>query len=377
MAFIIGRGREAIGTKPAGELGTFRALDGSAGAPLYLDLNGPHASVVVGKRGYGKSYTLGVIAEELANTDALAPVVVDPMGAFERFGEKSEGIHAERRTRPSVTPDALAPQSWCALVGLPPQSGAGALVWQAAQEASTLAGMCESVRETDADPADRRAAINHIRMAENWGIFDAAEGLDAERLSGPAVSVLDLSGLADEPMNAVVRGVAESLYQARVREEIERLPWLLVDEAHTFFGGVAQSALKTILTRGRAPGVSVVLATQRPSAVPEVALSQSDILLSHRLTAETDVEALQAAQPTYMGERIAKRLPADTGEVLIVDDSTETVHTAQIRERKTTHDGESATAEAFVERRGGSGTEGRQSPDTTEVGTTGTYPGED
>ena len=346
MCFIIGRGREEIGSKPAGRLGTYRALDGSRGAPLYLDLNDPHAMLIVGKRGYGKSYTLGVVTEELATTDAIAPVVIDPMGAFEEFAEGTTGdVPAEVWTRPTVTPDSLDPRSWCALVGLSSTDAAGALVWQAAERASTLDAMCEKIRETDADSADRRAAINHIEMAERWGIFDAEDGLNAERLAGPAASVLDLSGLEDGPMNAVVRGVAESLYQARVSEDIGRLPWLLIDEAHTFFQGVAQSALETILTRGRAPGVSTVLATQRPGAVSDVGVSQSDILLAHRLTAQSDVDALKLAQPTYMNESIEAQMPTETGEVIIVDDSTETVHAAQIRERETTHSGESATAD--------------------------------
>ncbi|WP_336327056.1 ATP-binding protein [Halovenus sp. HT40] len=346
MPFIIGRGREELGPKPVGELGTYRALDGSRGASLYLDLNSPHAMLIVGKRGYGKSYTLGVVAEELARTDAIAPVVLDPMGAFEGFGqETATDIPADFWTRPTVTPDSLDPRSWCALIGFSPTDAAGALIWQAAQRASTLDGMREQIRETDADRADRRAAINHLGMAERWGIFDAAQGLDAQRLAGPEVSVLDLSGLADEPMNAVARAVAESLYQARVNEAIKRVPWLLVDEAHTFFQGVAQSALETILTRGRAPGVSTVLATQRPGAVSDVGVSQSDILLAHRLTAQSDVDALKLAQPTYMNESIEEQMPTQTGEAIIIDDATETVHAAQIRERKTTHDGESATAE--------------------------------
>ncbi len=106
------------------------------------------------------------------------------------------------------------------------------------------------------------------------------------------MSVLDVSGLDDAAMNAVVRGVGETLYRARIEETIDRLPWLLLDEAHTFFDGVAQSALETILTRGRAPGVSLVSASQRPSAVPAVGVSQSDVIVSHRLTSRADLEPL-------------------------------------------------------------------------------------
>jgi len=345
MTFVIGRGEETDEDRLAGELGTYRALDGSSGAPLHFDLDGPHAMLVVGKRGYGKSYTLGVIAEELGRSPGVAPVIIDPMGVFTTLTEQADGedVPAEVLDSPRITPDSLDPQSWCALLGLSPESGAGGLVWQAAQNESSLEGMSTAVEETDAPGEDKRAALNHIALAESWEIFDT-DGLDAETLDTTEVTVIDVSGLDSAPMNAVARGVGESLYRARVREETTRLPWLLIDEAHTFFEGVAHSALQLILTRGRAPGVSLVLATQRPSAVPKVGISQSDILVSHRLTSHDDLEALRAAQPTYMNSSLDERMPTDPGEVVIIDDSTETVHAAQIRRRATPHGGGSPSA---------------------------------
>jgi len=103
--------------------------------------------------------------------------------------------------------------------------------------------------------------------------------------------VLDLAGVPEAAAAAVVRAVARGLY-ARIDGDLDRLPWLLVDEAHAFFGGVADPALRTLLTRGRAPGVSLVCATQRPGALPSVAVSQSDLLVAHRLTAERDLDRL-------------------------------------------------------------------------------------
>ena len=339
MTFVLGR-KEGGEAGPAGDLGHYRALDGSEGAPLHIDLDGPHATLVVGKRGYGKSYTLGVIAESLARTDGVAPVVIDPMGVFDTLGE---AVPTTVVTDPAVTPGSLDPRSWCALLGLSPESGAGGLVWQAAGDCDSLAEMRGHVEGTDAPEADRRAATNHIRLAASWGVFDE-DGLTAAALGGSEITVVDVSGLDAAPMNAVARGVGEALYRARVDRDIARLPWVLVDEAHAFFDGVARSALETILMRGRAPGVSLVMATQRPSVVPEVAVSQSDILVSHRLTSEADLDALAAAQPTYMQSSLAERLPTEPGDVLVVDDATETVHAARIRERATPHGGESPNA---------------------------------
>ncbi|MFB6076519.1 MAG: helicase HerA domain-containing protein, partial [Candidatus Nanohaloarchaea archaeon] len=55
--------------------------------PLRLDMARPHVMGVFGKRGTGKSYTLGVLAEELKKADEevrenLSTIMVDPMGIF-------------------------------------------------------------------------------------------------------------------------------------------------------------------------------------------------------------------------------------------------------------------------------------------------------
>lgn len=339
---------------PTGHLGACLARDGSRGARVEIDLDRSHAAVVVGKRGYGKSYTLGVLAEELVTTAGVTPVVVDPMGAFEQLATSLDG--ARRVAHPTVQASAVPPSSWPALLGLSPTSGAGGLVWRAAAQADTLTGMCEWIQVSKADLTARRAAENHLGLASSWDVFDS-DGLSAAELLSQQATVIDCSGLADAPMNAVVRAIGSDLYETCVSTTPRRLPWLLVDEAHAFFGGdgaeaptpsrsdgggIAAPALKTILTRGRAPGVSLVLATQRPAALPPAAVSQADVLLAHRLTTEPDLQAVARARPTYANRGLRERLPDSPGEVVLVDDTTEAVHAVQIRKRKTPHDGDSA-----------------------------------
>jgi hypothetical protein len=337
---VIGR---TDGEGPTAALGSFRARDGSAGAPCRLDVDGPHAALVVGKRGYGKSYTLGVLAEELARTSDVAPVVVDPMGVFGGLTAGSDDVRANVRTSPTVAATAVPPRAWCEMLGLAPSSGAGALVWQSASDATSLAEMRARSDDADAAPEHRRAASNHLELAASWGVF-APDGLTAADVASGAATVLDVSGLSESAMNAVVRAVAAGLYEARVRGSVDRLPWVLVDEAHAFFDGVAGPALRRLLTRGRHPGVSLVAATQRPSSLPAVAVSQADLVFAHRLTSRADREALEAARPTYMGASFAERSPTDPGEITLVDDASEAVHAVRVRERDTPHGGASPQA---------------------------------
>lgn len=327
-----------LGRRPAagatGWLGHYRAWDGSAGERVGVDLDGPHAVAVVGKRGSGKSYTLGVLAEELRATDGVVPVVLDPMGAL---GD----LPGAATPPPRIRADAIPARAWPELLGLDPESGAGSLVWRAAETAGTLDGMQEFVADATATESAARAAANHLRLAAGWDVF-APGGLAADALTDGA-TVLDCSGLAPGPLNAVARAVADALYETRVATD-GPLPWLLADESHALFDGVAAAALERLLTRGRQPGVSLVLATQRPAALPDVAVSQADLLVAHRLTGEADRQRLASARPEYLSESLSERLPERPGEALVVDDTSEQVHPVRVRDRHAAHGGGSPRA---------------------------------
>ncbi|AZH26934.1 ATP-binding protein [Haloplanus aerogenes] len=353
---------------PVARLGTYRAADGSEGAAVGLDLDRPHAALVVGKRGYGKSHTLGVLAEGAARASGVAPVVVDPMGEFGGLADGS--IPARVVEAPTVSPSAVPPSTWPALFDLSTTDPAGAVLWEAAREAetATLDAVAARIEQARVDDSVRRAARNHLRLAASWGVFDP-DGLDAAALLSEPATVLDCSHLPDRAASALVRGVASGLYRACVERDPARLPWLLIDEAHAFFDGVAAPALETVLTRGRSPGVSLVVATQRPASLPSVAISQSDLLVAHRLTAAADIAALAEATPTYLTGTLRDRLPADPGGAVVVDDVTESVHGVQIRRRETTHGGDDPRAsERGGQQSSSSAPQSGHSPSTTGTG---------
>lgn len=355
---------------PSGTLGRYRAPDGSDGAVVKLDFDRPHAGAVVGKRGSGKSHTLGVIAEGLAQTSGVAPVVLDPMGELDGLS----ALGAVVRDAPTVKATAVPPSAWPSLVGLEADSPAGTLVWQAATAADSLGQMREHVAKADVAAVARRGAANHLRLADSWDVFDpSAPGPQTLARSGG--TVLDLSGLAAAPANAVCRAVADGLYRWRAGKSkatahAEALPWLLIDEAHTFFAGIAEPALRRVVTRGRTPGVSVVVATQRPGALPAVATAQADLLVAHRLTATPDVDALETATPTYLKGVLRERLPRERGCAVVIDDATESVHAVRVREQRSPHGG--ATPRVSGGERGGSAPVDRSAGDNSPSGGAGT-----
>jgi hypothetical protein len=321
----------------AGDFGHFLAPDGSRGAAVGIDVERPHVVAVVGKRGSGKSHTLGVVAEALSAARGVAPVVVDPVGDLSGLREAGARV-----LEPTVQAATIPPRAWPSLLGLGPESGAGSLVWRAAAEASTLGGMCAAVAAAEGSSAAKRAATNHLALAESWDVF-GPDGLDAAALDRPHGTVLDCSRLGDAATNAICHAAASGSYERRQRGT-GRLPWFLVDEAHVAFDGVAAASLRTLLTRGRGPGVSLVVATQRPAALPDVAVSQADLLVAHRLTSEADRSALAVANATYLDGDVTAALPDERGCALVVDDRAEAAHRVRVRPRRTADDGASPRA---------------------------------
>lgn len=327
---------------PAGHIGAYRAADGSKAARVGFDLNGPHVGAVVGKRGYGKSYTLGVFAEELAAVAGIAPVIIDPMGTFAPLAEAS--LQATVVTEPTVPFDAVSPADVCELAGVDPHTDAGAVLWRAADEAPTIAAARERIHTVTDAERTRRAALNYLNVLASWGLFGATTDLRTQ-LTSEGVTVFDCRGLTEAAIDALSYTVAARLYRWRTTATIDRLPWLLIDEAHAVCDGIAAGPIERIATRGRQPGVSLVVATQRPAALPAVVTSQADFIAAHRVTATADRRRLEEVAPTYLTGTIGDQLPDEPGEVLFIDDTTEAVHHLQIRSRKTPHGGGSPSVQ--------------------------------
>jgi DNA helicase HerA-like ATPase len=127
----------------------------------------------------------------------------------------------------------------------------------------------------------------------------------------------------------------------------------VIDEAHEFLPkekddwNAATQPLVIIMREGRQPGISLILATQQPGKIHTDVMTQSDIVLSHRITARMDVDALGLLAQSYMQEGISRAmntLPRVKGAAVIFDDSNEKIYRMRIRPRFTWHGGGSPSA---------------------------------
>ncbi len=130
--------------------------------------------------------------------------------------------------------------------------------------------------------------------------------------------------------------------------------WLFLDEAHVVVpSGEETAATAPIIDyvkRGRDAGLSLVFATQQPSAVDPRLMSQVDMTFTHFLGFETDLQAAVARMPTRasftydIGSTRGIDLPnvlraLDPGECLLADAASGRAFAVQIRPRVTAHGG--------------------------------------
>ena len=76
-------------------------------------------------------------------------------------------------------------------------------------------------------------------------------------------------------------------------------------------------------------------------------MTQSDIVISHRVTAAPDLEALNQIMQSYLLQGIKENmdnLPTLKGSAIILDDNSERIYPMRMRPRFTWHGGEAPTA---------------------------------
>jgi len=224
------------------------------------------------------------------------------------------------------------------------------------------------------DETTKKSAIALYEAAKSWKVF-ARKGEPSTKINdlikAGTTSVLDLSMYSSTSsfnVRALIIGlVSKKLFTQRMlsrkKEEIESiehgldmsyteqretpLVWMFLDEAHEFLPmhekTPASNALIQLLREGRQPGISMVLATQQPGVIHRDVMTQSDIILSHRLTNKHDMEALNEMMQSYFIEGITKsmnKLPDEKGAGILLDDSSERLYPLRIRPRFTWHGGE-------------------------------------
>jgi len=420
--FGLEKGRVYIG-KSYVKMGQYTSLSN----PVYMDIIRTHVILVAGKRGSGKSYSLGVIAEELSNipkevSQNLSSLIFDTMGLYWTMkfkNEKEKELLGEWNLKTKDLPvkvfvpygyydsyiekgipvdesfsldvKEMQGEDWVLTFGLDIIHPVAVLIERTIiklkdKENYDLDDIIELLRQdTSTTQETKNAAIGLFEAAKTWGIFsrkNAPSTSVADLIFPGKTTVLDLSvynavgafNVRAMVISLISRKIFNHRMSARKKEEtaaisrgidylaaIEKrefpMVWIFIDEAHEFLPKdgktPATDALIQLLREGRQPGISIVLATQQPGVIHRDVMTQSDIVIAHRVTAQPDLEALNLIMQNYLLEDIQKSmndLPDLKGSAVLLDDNSERIYAIRMRPRFTWHGGEAPTA-VKIERR--------------------------
>jgi uncharacterized protein len=388
---------------------------------IFLDVAKSHVILVAGKRGSGKSYSLGVLAEELSNlpkeiNQNIASLIFDTMGIYWTMkfpNEKDKKILQNWELKPKNLPvkvfipfghfdsyiekgipidekfaldiAELNPEDWVMTFGLDIINPVAILIERIIselkkQETFTIEDIIFSIKKEKNSTQDiKNAAISLFSAADSWKIFAKRNQKPTQikdLVNAGTTTVLDLSvynsigtfNIRALVISLVSRKIFNQRMDARKKEEIQSvnsgidytyssekkenpLVWFFIDEAHEFLPldqkTPATDALVQLLREGRQPGISVVLATQQPGQIHRDVMTQSDLVISHKVTSKPDLEALSYIMQSYIIDSIKKymnELPNKKGAAIILDDNSERIYPVQIRPRFTWHGGEAPSA---------------------------------
>ena len=390
--------------------------------PIFMDVTRAHVVFVCGKRGGGKSYTMGVIAEGMANlpkeiSENLSIIMLDTMGIYwtmkypnhkdeellKEWGFEGKGLDVKIYTPAgfydeykkkgiptdapfAIKPSELSPEDWWLTFGIVSTDPIGVFIERIILTLKKDKGdfdideiITAITSDKTADETTKNAAKNRFLATKNWGLFSKQGTPLSELAGGGQVTVLDVSCYATAPggwqIKSLVIGLTaqklfidrmvarkdeeySAIYSTKHYLEEEKKPekkmplvWLVIDEAHEFMPvkgrTTATDSLVTILREGRQPGISLILATQQPGKIHTDVMTQSDIIISHRITAKLDTDALGMLMQSYMRQGLDKELnnlPRVKGAAIVLDDSNERMYPMRVRPRFTWHGGESPTA---------------------------------
>ncbi len=320
--------------------------------------------------------------EELADWD-LKPSesevrVLVPKGKLDFYTEKGLPVDGALTLKAAE----LDSVEWMALFKLTWKDPEGVLITTVVEQVKEKLGSYYGIDElisavkndTESTKLTRQALINRLKVAKTWGLIEK-QGTRIRDIAKPgAITIIDVSAYRqaigmEGTRDIIVALIGKKLFEERMlfrkeeeinvlkgkkRESAMPIVWMMIDEAHMFMPNDEENLALQVLLEwvrvGRQPGLSLLLATQRPNKLHPDAISQCDLFISHRMTSKPDIEAVAAIRPSYLHQdfdHMYAQMPKSKGYALIIDDNSEKIWMIKIRPRFSWDAG--VTASAFTD----------------------------
>ena len=343
-------------------------LDGH-NIPVYLDIHlmiNKHMSVLA-KTGAGKSYTVGVILEELIK-NGISIVIIDPHGEYSSLKHENDDYDSmltygvkprsylknitEYTANILVNPDAkkltLKPkftlEELTEIMPMKLGDQQKSILYSALKRIErhdyTLQDLINVVRLDDSKA--KWKVINGLDSLRSSGIFEGAPVKDKDLVKKGHASIVNLKGAEPQIQELIVAKLAKDLFNAKKLNEISNF-FFLVEEAHNFcpergFGDALSSQiLRTIASEGRKFGFHLCVVSQRPARIDKNVLSQCNTQIILKVTNPNDLRAIGQSIEGFTPGMENDIRELSVGQALVVGECVEQPIIVNIRVRESKH----------------------------------------
>jgi DNA helicase HerA-like ATPase len=370
-----------ISPVPAGSIGsaTIGTVLGTE-VPVALnvkDLASQHLSIIAAT-GSGKSYTVGVLLEELMKPiNRAAVLVVDPHGEYNTLSEiQNNPEFSQDGYRPSVKilrkdnikirVTELTIEDYLGIMEMTEKMEAlfirayNSLPDRSSYRKADLLNEVRALRDDNNQSTIDGIIWRFENNIINRSIFDDFQHMQLkEQFRVGQLTILDLSGLSQKEQQLIVAVLLRRLFDARentvsqryVEKDEKYLPYpvfVVLEEAHRFApqNGEAKSKgiLKTILSEGRKFGIGICMVSQRPSKLDGDCLSQCMSQITMRIINPADRNQIGESIESMSRDMLEELPGLARGEALVSGVAINTPTLVRIRKRLTEHKGNSPNA---------------------------------
>ncbi|MFC7167846.1 ATP-binding protein [Halospeciosus flavus] len=336
---------------------------------------------ILASTGSGKSYTAGVLMEEMMMPDSRASLLVfDPHGEYDSLGEmRGSETFSGDGYQPEIeyfSPENLRIRISELSVGdvmsildnpsdrMQERLDGG---WRAMQRRESRTwGIDELLREMRNQYGEDDSSVGALewrlrRSIQRNDLFTTDANVPLDDLVSPGrCTVLQMDTLDSRDQQMIATVLLRRLYQARLAAvrnrgddpnydgEVIEHPLSLFEEGHRFApaAGDAPSLgiMRTITSEGRKFGFGIGIISQRPSKIDPDVLSQCGTQVTMQIKNPEDQKAIRTSVEAA-GEEVLRELPGLTpGQAVVSGDAMNTPVLIQVRERHTEHGADSIPA---------------------------------
>jgi len=355
-------------------------LENNSDVKVYLDIESlisKHLAVLA-TTGSGKSYTVGVIVEELFEKN-IPVIIIDPHGEYasmrypnenvkdkdlmEFFGVEPRGYEiVEYSPDTKVNIDAkplkfedknLSPYDIIQMLPTKPTPSQIGLIYSAIKDLKerkedyTLEDIINEISNMESNA--KWNLINMMDVIRSTGLFDKKPTDIKDLVKKGQITIINLRGVSIDLQQLVVQRIVSELFEKRKLGKIPPL-FLVIEEAHNYIPEkeitYASKIIRNVASEGRKFGLGLCVVTQRPARIDKNILSQCNTHIILRITNPNDLKAVTYAEHSFPElDKEIKNL--SVGNAIIL--GMEVPLFIRVRVRKSAHGGESPSLEQSQE----------------------------